>query len=110
MTIEALARRAAAAGVAIQTLSSFAVAKTRRNRARIRPPPPPPPRERGPLSRGPALRSLHHTNEIVSHRGTEPDHPVKSTTRAKLPILHMEGMKDWERWLTGHLSPHPASG
>jgi len=59
------------------------------------------------LSRLPALVSLHHTNEIVSHRGTEPDHPVKSTTRAKLPILHMEGMKDWERWLTGHHESSP---
>jgi len=32
--------------------------------------------QREPLSRVRALRSLHHTNEIVSHRGTEPDHPV----------------------------------
>ena len=49
----------------------------------------------------------HHTNEIVSHRGTEPDYPVKSTTRAKLPILRMEGVKDWERWLTGHHESSP---
>ena len=32
---------------------------------------------------------------------------MKSTTRAKLPILHMEGMKDWERWLTGHHESSP---
>ena len=32
---------------------------------------------------------------------------MKSTTREKLPILHMEGMKDWERWLTGHHESSP---
>ena len=32
---------------------------------------------------------------------------MKSTTRAKLPILHMAGMKDWERWLTGHHESSP---
>ena len=32
---------------------------------------------------------------------------MKSTTRAKLPILHMKGMKDWERWLTGHHESSP---
>ena len=76
--------------MAIQTLSSFALGG-----------------EREPLRRLRALRSVHHTNEIGSHRGTEPYHPVKSTTRAKLPILHMEGMKDWERWLRGHHESSP---
>ena len=32
---------------------------------------------------------------------------MKSTTRAKLPILHTEGMKEWERWLTGHHESSP---
>lgn len=29
------------------------------------------------------------------------------TTRATLPVLHMKGMKDWERWLTGHHESSP---
>ena len=32
---------------------------------------------------------------------------MKSTTRAKLPILQMKGMTDWERWLTGHHESSP---
>lgn len=32
---------------------------------------------------------------------------MTSTTRAKLPVLHVKGMKDWERWLTGHQESSP---
>ena len=32
---------------------------------------------------------------------------MKSTTRAKLPVLHIEGMKDWERWLKGQHESSP---
>jgi len=66
----------------------------------------------GTSSRRRTPSTTHRTRLIASYERErftprEPDHPVKSTTRAKLPILHMEGMKDWERWLTGHHESSP---
>jgi uncharacterized protein YdeI (YjbR/CyaY-like superfamily) len=46
---------------------------------------------------------------VLRHDGsaTTVDHPVKSTTRATLPILRFRGMKDWERWLAGEHESAP---
>ena len=47
-------------------------------------------------------RAAEPNISLEPRRGREPKHPVKSTSRAELLILHMKGTKDWERWLTSH--------